>query len=1029
MRKLLFKIWPILLLVVLVSVVWRRNVVPGTYLTGWDNLHPEFDFVTNVVDRSLKGIWQYYQGTGVPSGNAHVAELPRQLVMWIASLIVPNNLLRYGYHLFAWFAGGVGIYVLLHQLLIDRKLRGVARQGMALVGAGFYLLNLGTLQNFYAPYEAFSHFFMMLPWLLLVTWSYLQKGSKRRLWQLLAVNVMAVSMAYIPTIFIVYMLVMVVIYLGELVRSKSKSWRRVLASLGVILVVNAFWLMPFGHFVLTGTGGVVESKINRMFTKEAFLRNQEYGSMEHSFLLEGFWFDTTDLKSVEGEHDYMMRPWMDYLEKSYVREIMWVMFGLIVIGGLWGLISGKQYAGELAILGLIGLFMLINDNLPTGELFRLLQDKLPLFEQVLRFPFTKFVVVIALVYSVFIVMAVEMVMRLSRRIGYVLAGLILGMILLVQRPVFEGNLFYDKLRVEIPQEYFELFEFFQHEDRYRGRVANLPQPTFWGWTSYGWGYRGSGFPWYGIPQPILDRNFDVWSPESEEYYREISSAIYDNNEQEYFLSVLDKYGVDYVWIDGWVINPHKPKMLVMDEMEVWLSGGGYSRVYEVGKQVVYKRDKAVIQEGVEKMGGTDKWRGYPVVELGHNYAEDHDYLRYGDRIYTKQDLPTMVVDREDGKKVYGYEASSMRQISMGTIEVGQEYKLLDEIPDVSYDPRTWWMREMYVEYDSEAGEDISVCLKKIGQASCYYIGVDTNEDGGYRWGRFEMVETTVPSQILVKVEGGVNVRDIRFGVFDMPDGETEFSSQDVGLSENNLIIDVTNVLTKANNCYEFGDGWYERVVMNEDGQEFTRYSAYDASSCESVYVGDSEILVSGGKLRLLSRNIEGRPVKFCLRHDPPGSCLVEDIVGVGDGWYWSEYEIPPVTRVGELYLEFDNYAVGSEIRTNDVARAEIELIEDPGVGMKNDERDGLIFVNNQAYREGWVATEWPMANGKWQMFEHVKVNGWKNGWVVDECTPRANGQCQIVVMYWPQLLEYLGFLILAGGLIWVGLARRDRISL
>ena len=48
--------------------------------------------------------------------------------------------------------------------------------------------------------------------------------------------------------------------------------------------------------------------------------------------------------------------------------------------------------------------------------------------------------------------------------------------------------------------------------------------TAWGgWNYYDWGYRGSGFLWYGIKQPILDRAFDVWDKSSEKYYEEIKS--------------------------------------------------------------------------------------------------------------------------------------------------------------------------------------------------------------------------------------------------------------------------------------------------------------------------------------------------------------------------------------------------------------------------------------------------------------------------------------------------------------------------
>ena len=145
--KWLSKFWPILIIIVLCGLVAWKNVVPGTYLTGWDNLHTEFDFKTNIIDRGINGVWQYYQGLGVPSGNAHVADLPRQIVLWIASWVVPQNLIRYGYHLTAWLGGGIGLYFLILKLLVG-EIGYRKKQVVALIGSIFYLFNLGLCKTF-----------------------------------------------------------------------------------------------------------------------------------------------------------------------------------------------------------------------------------------------------------------------------------------------------------------------------------------------------------------------------------------------------------------------------------------------------------------------------------------------------------------------------------------------------------------------------------------------------------------------------------------------------------------------------------------------------------------------------------------------------------------------------------------------------------------------------------------------------------------------------------------------------------------
>ncbi|EKD99427.1 MAG: hypothetical protein ACD_22C00257G0007 [uncultured bacterium] len=154
-------------------------------------------------------------------------------------------------------------------------------------------------------------------------------------------------------------------------------------------------------------------------------------------------------------------------------------------------------------------------------------------------------------------------------------------------PAFKGFFVYPEVRVAIPEEYFETFSFFNSQLSY-GKIANFPQPTFWGWVNYDWGYRGSGFPWYGVKQPILDRVFDVWSPQTEHYYDQITFALYTKN-PTLFKSVLNKYQVKYIWLDERVILPHNPDGLFYPELKQFLvDSTDYKKVFSSGKQSIYE---------------------------------------------------------------------------------------------------------------------------------------------------------------------------------------------------------------------------------------------------------------------------------------------------------------------------------------------------------------------------------------------------------------------------------------------------------
>lgn len=137
-------------------------------------------------------------------------------------------------------------------------------------------------------------------------------------------------------------------------------------------------------------------------------------------------------------------------------------------------------------------------------------------------------------------------------------------------PAFWGNMVSPFMRVKIPDSYFQMFSWFKNQPQ--GRIAYLPIHSFWGWEYYKWyekdpSYQGAGFLWFGLKQPILHRDFDRWSSANEEYFREMSHAIYAKN-SELFNSVISKYDISYLLVDKSIIAPGiDSKVLFLKEIE------------------------------------------------------------------------------------------------------------------------------------------------------------------------------------------------------------------------------------------------------------------------------------------------------------------------------------------------------------------------------------------------------------------------------------------------------------------------------
>ncbi len=588
----IIKYWPVLGLLALNVVLFALNFKPGTFLIGWDNLMPELSIWTN-IQRSLFAVWQEYQSLGLLGGMGHASDLVRQIYVLVLMFVFPMNLARYISTFTMLFLGGVGAYFLIKHLFKNgqpRFAQGARGQWISFIGALFYTLNIGTLQTFYAPFEAFTAHFAALPWFLLSSILYLEKPSRKRLAFLVVILLLAAPSAYIPTLFVVLMIALsIYVFVNFLFESNRVSFLTRAAKLYLIIfLVNAFWLLPFFYFTVTNSGVALTAKINQMSSGVIFAQNKEFGTLPDTALLKGFWFNNVD-PNINGNNTFMLAPWKAHFSNPIIPAAGFLLFGIILVGFIHSLLKmrTKNYEQRTKI-AYAAIFLFAFTMLATGTQPFALFDQafrfLPLLGEAFRFPFTKFSLLAALAYSIMLSLGTSFILdflisiikthnsKLKKTINYFLLSIPCLLILLIALPAFNGNLFYNKVTVKIPNEYFETFDYFKHQNQ-NARIANLPQNTFWGWTFYRWGDQGSGgsgFIWYGLNQPVLDRAFDVWSQDSESYYYQLSAALYSNNYKA-LEDVINKYQISFVMLDENVIYPPAPHSLFYPETENLLS--------------------------------------------------------------------------------------------------------------------------------------------------------------------------------------------------------------------------------------------------------------------------------------------------------------------------------------------------------------------------------------------------------------------------------------------------------------------------
>jgi len=572
--------WPIFGLLIISIALCIANYTPGTFLSGWDTLHPEFNFGLS-FERTIFGVFRVEQGLGAIAGHSDMADLPRIIFLYISHFFVPISFLRYFYIFLNLIIGPIGMYFLLYKHFLKQKTA-------SFLGALFYLLNLGTLQIFNVPFEMFTTLFAFLPLMFYYALSYLEgnKDRTRNLFLFAIISILNSPSAYAATLWYVFFLCFFTYFLVHFFvdRKDKHSLRHFLILMSTLIVTNLYWIMPNIYFILTHGAEVAHANINRLFSDQAFLKNKEFGNLKDLLLLKSFYFDWS-VYGGNGKFIDLLSPWIAHLKDVKVLAAGYLLAVATITGAIFTVKTLKKKSLPIFSMLIISLFFLINDNFPTSLIYKFFQNHVPFFKEALRFPddkiFNIYVFIGSIFFGFFALFAINQIKKIAPKIKNSELGFALVFVLLIfyyMLPAFSGNFINSFMRINIPNDYFNLFSYLKSQPD-TIRVSNLPIQSPWGWVYYNWytdkpSYQGAGFLYFGIKQPLLDRDFDRWSPYNESYYREMSYAIYSGN-ATLLKDVINKYKIGIIFIDKSVTDPQNQKgILYFDEAKKLISESG-----------------------------------------------------------------------------------------------------------------------------------------------------------------------------------------------------------------------------------------------------------------------------------------------------------------------------------------------------------------------------------------------------------------------------------------------------------------------
>ena len=849
--------------------------------------------------------------------------------------------------------------------------------------------------------------------------------------------------------------------------------KRVVVVVSIILASQAFWLLPYLKGLPQTTKVIQKTRINEFSSETLYQRNKARGDLYNVLTMKGFMLDTLEKDVQNGKNVFFMKAWKDHYDSISVSLVLYVLIGIGFIG--MGRILLKRDLFLLPYVGIytIALVFLASNTPILAYISNLFRTMFPPLGEAFRIPFTKFATLFAYGFSVLFSYGFLTILNKLKKIKWAGFVAIISLFLcLLAYPAFKGQFISSHLKVKLPTDYLQLFSYMNAQPE-NGRVVLLPANTFWNWEYRNWGQRGSGFLWYGLKQPLLMRAFDPWSLENEQFYNELSHAINAEN-LPYFESVLRKYNISYMLVDETMINSISDKPVNFSRLENFITTSSLvQKNARFGQLKVFSISSAeppltvASKENITSISYQGMYMQHDVIfdEQGKYISTDIE----PQTIYPFTGLMTEklpidnefsfvkrdnVIDITTEKLLASSQKTQTYQLTIPSLF---SYEHLIPV-EISTDNAALTMRLIYPEiiinnnrYLIE-GETFSIPLQKVTAPTHVRIA-DSNQEIGSSGTAY--IQNKFNNTIVVKNEQAeetiqFDTRTITAEPFilDISTSGIEGVTARIPMIESpythtNLVSDKKYEMKQdiADNAKEPTCGGSSRIILDNSNGKYVDIQATCDSGEITSYV-DMMPHQAGYALFIDSQYISGEPLTFYVDNPSEKRPEVETrlsktalqtiVLLYPTENYFNGYGLHIIgqsqsTDISRSYVtELSAYPIPLETMRHLSFKQEPPPQKTTQIGTGSfsfkkisffkyvftSNTDGYLLLD-QAYDDGWKAyyvgsdhgirTWLPFIFGK-KILDHERVNGWMNGWSIEK-------NKHIVVVFMPQYLEFLGFVI------------------
>jgi hypothetical protein len=539
MLNLFKKYWPLVTLSFILTIIIALNFHPGKIVMGNDNFVPELDPSLTISRSFLNPTWRDNRVLGIPS-DSEQADAWRSIIFWIGNLVLPTWIISQGY-LFLTLIIGVFSMGKVTQLLNKHS------SSALFFGSLLYLFSPITVWIYFYPVHLFVAAYAFTP---LVLWTLLKATTnpnrQNKLYLLLSSLIMGTT-ALTATMFITASFTILSISFFTAIFSKIslKNW---LIGALIFILPQLFWILPFTTYVKSNNLALQDSYINREITSTTIQSEQSNNTLWNTLRFSTAWMDT---KEDDQSYTYSSRDW-------FKTNPIGIYLGFIpAVLALIGIISSlakfnKNYHHLLiSLVGFIGWIFLNGYNPPFNQIYEFFDINIPLFHQVFRWGSSKFWPILLIPMLILAVKGIESL--INNKFVILKSALALAfacLIIFAVNPVISNSFIRKEVFISIPSTYSSLKESLSDQI---SLIDSTPHTNTRYFRRHDWGFWGSVFLNYFLPNPTTEKALVIGSYENESAFNALDESYYSGNPTTY-INALSRYNISTVLSDQSVTN-------------------------------------------------------------------------------------------------------------------------------------------------------------------------------------------------------------------------------------------------------------------------------------------------------------------------------------------------------------------------------------------------------------------------------------------------------------------------------------------